>query len=71
MNPGSLADWPMREQRPLFGLLGDTDAAIGVELMESYLMRPTKSVSAPVSSSLRRTLTLNVSLGVLLGSSSR
>lgn len=45
MNPGSLADWPMKEQRPLFGLLGDTEAAIGVELMSTYLMRPVKSVS--------------------------
>ncbi len=45
MNPGSLADWPLREQRPLFGLLGDVQAAIGVTLTPSLLMTPTKSVS--------------------------
>ncbi len=45
MNPGSLADWPMQQQRPLFDLLGDVQAAIGVELTPSLLMLPTKSVS--------------------------
>lgn len=45
MNPGSLADWPIREQRPLFGLLGDVQRAIGVELTPSLLMTPTKTVS--------------------------
>ena len=45
MNPGSLEDWPMQQQRPLFNLLGDTKEAIGVQLLDSYLMRPTKSVS--------------------------
>jgi Vitamin B12 dependent methionine synthase, activation domain len=45
MNPGSLADWPLREQRPLFSLLGDVQAAIGVSLTPSLLMTPTKSVS--------------------------
>jgi hypothetical protein len=45
MNPGSLADWPLREQRPLFSLLGDVEGAIGVEVTKSLLMVPTKSVS--------------------------
>ncbi len=45
MNPGSLADWPLREQRTLFALLGDVEAAIGVGLTDSLLMVPTKSVS--------------------------
>jgi hypothetical protein len=45
MSPGSLADWPLREQRPLFNLLGDPQAAIGVELTQSFLMVPNKSVS--------------------------
>ena len=45
MNPGSLTDWPLREQRPLFALLGDVEAAIGVELTGTLLMVPTKSVS--------------------------
>jgi len=45
MNPGSLADWPIREQRPLFRMLGDGPAAIGVELLDSLLMTPAKTVS--------------------------
>ncbi|NLG50134.1 MAG: vitamin B12 dependent methionine synthase [Chloroflexi bacterium] len=45
MNPGSLADWPLREQRPLFRSLGDPFATIGVELTASCLMVPNKSVS--------------------------
>jgi hypothetical protein len=45
MHPGSLEDWPLIEQRPLFSLLGDTEGAIGVHLTESCLMVPTKTVS--------------------------
>jgi hypothetical protein len=45
MNPGSLEDWPIMQQRALFGLFGDTRAQIGVELTESMLMIPAKSVS--------------------------
>jgi len=45
MNPGSLPDWPLPQQYPLFSLLGDVEAAIGVKLTESFLMLPTKSVS--------------------------
>jgi hypothetical protein len=45
MSPGSLADWPLQEQRPLFRLLGDGIETIGVRLNESLLMIPTKSVS--------------------------
>jgi len=45
MNPGSLSDWPIQEQKTLFSILGDVDAAIGVRLTESYLMIPRKSVS--------------------------
>jgi hypothetical protein len=45
MNPGSLPDWPLKEQRIMFRLLGDPQSAIGVSLSESYLMRPLKSVS--------------------------
>ena len=45
MSPGSLEDWPLQEQVPLFALLGDVSGAIGVELTESLLMKPTKSVS--------------------------
>ncbi len=45
MNPGSLGDWPIQQQRPLFDLLGDVEGTIGVYLKESFLMVPTKSVS--------------------------
>lgn len=45
MAPGSLPDWPIDEQKPLFKLLGDVEAAIGVKLTESLLMLPAKSVS--------------------------
>jgi hypothetical protein len=45
MNPGSLADWPIEEQVPLFRLLGDPEAKIGVQLTPSMLMVPSKSVS--------------------------
>ena len=45
MSPGSLQDWPIQEQRPLFDLLGDPEEAIGVHLTDSMLMIPSKSVS--------------------------
>lgn len=45
MSPGSLAHWPIQQQRPLFALLGDTEKAIGVRLLDSMLMVPAKTVS--------------------------
>jgi hypothetical protein len=45
MNPGSLPDWPLREQRKLFALLGNPKDAIGVELTKNLIMVPLKSVS--------------------------
>ena len=45
MNPGSLADWPLAQQIPLFNLLGDVRGATGVYLTDSLLMLPRKSVS--------------------------
>ncbi len=48
MNPGSLEDWPLTEQEPLFCALersGDVAGATGVELTESFLMKPRKSLS--------------------------
>jgi len=45
MAPGSLQDWPLQEQRPLFDLLGDVEERIGVRLTERLLMTPIKSVS--------------------------
>ena len=37
--------WPLVQQRNLFGLLGDTDALIGVKLTKENLMLPMKSLS--------------------------
>ena len=45
MAPGSLSDWPIEEQAPLFKLLGDVEASIGVKLTSNLLMIPAKSVS--------------------------
>jgi hypothetical protein len=45
MNPGSLEDWPIEQQAPLFSLLGDPHAQVGVQLTDSYIMTPVKSVS--------------------------
>jgi hypothetical protein len=45
MTPGSLEDWPITQQRPLFTLLGDTEQAIGLRLLDSCLMVPIKSAS--------------------------
>lgn len=45
MNPGSLADWPLPEQRPLFTILGEGPRTIGIRLTDTFLMLPIKSVS--------------------------
>jgi hypothetical protein len=45
MGPGSLADWPLEEQKPLFSLFGEGKLPIGVSLRGSLLMIPVKSIS--------------------------
>jgi hypothetical protein len=47
MHPGSgdASVWPIEQQRQLFSLLGDVTGLIGVELTDSFLMVPNKSVS--------------------------
>lgn len=47
MNPGSGNKnvWPISQQRQLFQLLGDVESAVGVELTDSFLMMPNKTVS--------------------------
>ncbi len=45
MNPGSLGDWPISQQKELFQLLDDHKQLVGVELNASFLMTPIKSVS--------------------------
>lgn len=45
MSPGSLTEWPIQEQTPLFRLLGDAPGKCGVELTDAMLMVPNKSIS--------------------------
>lgn len=45
MSPGSLENWPIEEQIPLFSILEGVEGSIGVTLNQSLLMIPTKSVS--------------------------
>jgi len=45
MTPGSLPDWPIEEQQPLFRLLPGAESTLGVRLTESFLLLPRKSVS--------------------------
>ena len=45
MSPGSLGDWPIEEQGPLFSLLEGVEDISGVRLNKSFLMIPKKSVS--------------------------
>ena len=45
MNPGSLDGWPIEQQVELFNLLENKNKDLGVELTESFLMVPQKSVS--------------------------
>ena len=47
MSPGSgdAEIWPLQQQKELFSLIGNVKEEIGVELKESLLMIPTKSIS--------------------------
>jgi hypothetical protein len=45
MSPGSLQEWPIEQQRPLFALLPGVEERLGVRLTDSCLMLPRKSVS--------------------------
>ena len=45
MNPGSLGDWSIQQQKPLFKILEGRNKEIGIKLTDSCLMQPTKSVS--------------------------
>ena len=45
MSPGSLQDWPIEQQKPLFSLLPGVENDLGVRLTESLLMLPRKSIS--------------------------
>jgi hypothetical protein len=45
MSPGSLKDWPISQQVPLFSLFGRIANDFGVTLTSSLLMNPKKSIS--------------------------
>jgi len=45
MCPGSIEDWPITEQKPLFDIIGKQASEIGVTLSDSMLMEPIKSLS--------------------------
>lgn len=47
MSPGSgdVTVWPIEQQKELFALFGDVENLIGVQLTESFLMIPNKSLS--------------------------
>jgi len=47
INPGSgnLDNWHISQQKPLFEMIGDVNAEIGVTLTDSFLMLPVKSTS--------------------------
>jgi len=46
MNPGSLEDWPLSEQAPLFQVLGDLPgSSLGVALLENFRMDPGMTAS--------------------------
>lgn len=45
LNPGSLTEWPLAGQRPLFAILGGITDDTGIVLSDSLLMSPNKSVS--------------------------
>ncbi|MEE0775608.1 MAG: MarR family transcriptional regulator [Bacillota bacterium] len=45
VNPGSLIDWPVSEQKKLFAVFGENAEKTGVTLTESCLMFPVKTVS--------------------------
>ena len=45
MNPGSLADFPICNQKPLFDLLGNVEEETGITLTPTFLMVPVKSGS--------------------------
>ncbi|MBW1782993.1 MAG: vitamin B12 dependent methionine synthase [Deltaproteobacteria bacterium] len=45
MSPGSLEDWPIEQQKPLFSFFEGREHTIGVTLTDSCIMVPRKSVS--------------------------
>ncbi len=48
MTPGSIQDWPLEEQKPLFEILGDVQQSIGVHITDHLVMIPSYSVSGVI-----------------------
>lgn len=48
INPGSLKEWQITGQTQLFEVLGEVTIDIGVELSDSFLMIPNKSISGVI-----------------------
>jgi hypothetical protein len=46
MNPGSLDDWPITEQKAFLSLFDNVEERIGVTLSSGGVLKPTKSVSS-------------------------
>jgi Vitamin B12 dependent methionine synthase, activation domain. len=46
--PGSLSEWPVEQQVPLFTILGEGPGKCGITLTETMLMIPNKSISGIV-----------------------
>jgi len=45
IHPGAAADWPLDQQLPLMGLLGDVEAQIGIRFSPNFMMSPDKSLT--------------------------
>lgn len=45
MNPGSLPEWPIQEQKKVFAILGEDAAKIGVTLGDTMFMHPMETSS--------------------------
>ena len=48
MTPGSLEDWPISEQGPLFEILGNIEHALGIRLTDCLMMDPVQSLSGVI-----------------------
>ena len=45
MNPGSIENWPLEQQKTLFSLFPNVEELTGIQLSKGYVMHPLKSVS--------------------------
>ncbi len=59
MSPGSLGDWPIEEQGPLFSLLEGVEDISGVRLNKSFRMIPKKRCPVSISPQTSRSTAVN------------